>query len=477
MSPASQRLYNTLPTWARSIAASAYGAALRRQRYGPETDFLVAEALERERWSQQRWRQWQERRLAHVLERAATRAPYYRELWRQRRKRGDRRSFERLENWPILGKEDVRRDPAAFVADDRRFRAMHAEHTSGTTGTPLTLYRTRQTIRARYALYEARHLRWNGLDRHATWAMLGGRLVTPVSQNRPPFWVWNRALHQLYLSSYHLSPKFLPSYLQALRNYEVRYLVGYPSALHALARTAAEIGEHVPMQAVIANAEPLFPHQRHMIERAFGPVVRETYGMVELVSGASECEHGRLHLWPEFGITEILRAGVPVPAGETGDLICTSLLDDNMPLIRYRVGDRGSLAPAGRRCPCGRTLPLLDNISGRCDDILYTPDGREIGRLDPVFKSSLHLREAQIIQEALGRFRVLVVPGRGYTSGENRLISQALRERVGQARITVETTGSIPRGSNGKFRAVISHLPPETLSALRNSNSQAAAQA
>ena len=112
------RLYHVLPYPLKVLAASAQGYYLRWWRYGPETERLVAEAWEREYWSPEQWKTWQENRLGYVLHRAATRVPYYRKQWAERRRRGDRASWEYLENWPILDKEPLRQHPKAFVADD-----------------------------------------------------------------------------------------------------------------------------------------------------------------------------------------------------------------------------------------------------------------------------------------------------------------------------------------------------------------------
>lgn len=181
------KAYHGLPVPLRSIAASLQGFYLRSWRYGPETDRLVEEALERETWSIDRWKAWQEERLAYVLHRAATQVPYYREQWAARRRQGDRASWDYLENWPILEKDFVRENPRAFVADDCDVRKMFHEHTSGTTGKPLNLWWSQKTVREWYALAEARWRQWHGVSRHDRWIMLGGQLVIPVSQSRPPF--------------------------------------------------------------------------------------------------------------------------------------------------------------------------------------------------------------------------------------------------------------------------------------------------
>ena len=85
-----QRLYFRLPGPARSVAATLQGLYLRWWRYGPGSARLAREALEREHWSVAQWDAWRQERLAFVLHRAATRVPYYRRQWEERRRRGDR---------------------------------------------------------------------------------------------------------------------------------------------------------------------------------------------------------------------------------------------------------------------------------------------------------------------------------------------------------------------------------------------------
>ena len=408
-----------------------------------------------------------ELRLAQVLERAATRVPYYRDQWAARRRKGDRSSWGLLENWPILEKEPLRRNPLAFLADDRDVRTLFHEHTSGTSGTPIDLWWSRSTVRTWYALFEARWRIWYGVTRHDRWAILGGQLVTPVRQRRPPFWVWNGALNQLYMSSYHLAPSLTPYYLDALERYRIKYLFGYSSALYALAEGARVRGLDQPrLRVALTNAEPVLDYQREAIETWLRCVVRETYGMAEIVAAAGECEAARLHLWPEVGLVEVVTGTEPAPRGELGELICTGLLNDDMPLIRYRLGDRGALTAESVRCSCGRTLPTLTCIEGRTDDVLYTPEGRPVGRLDPVFKGQLAIREAQVIQEAINVLRVRYVPAEGARQADAQSIVTGLQARMGPVRVIVEQVEAISRTPNGKFRSVICNVDPDELQRL-----------
>jgi len=250
--------YHRLPPLLRSVAASARGGYLRAWRYGPRTEQLRDEALARESWTPLEWEKWQQENLDRLLYRAANRVPYYREHWDRRRRHGDKASPEILANWPLLDKDAVRQNPEAFVADDRSISRMFHDHTSGTSGKSLDLWLSRDTVQRWYALFEARCRQWNGVTRHDRWAIVGGQLIAPVEQTEPPFWVWNAPLHQLYLSAYHLAPRNMESYIKALRSYQIRYLVGYPSAIHSIARGMLAQKLAAPeLKVVLANAEPL----------------------------------------------------------------------------------------------------------------------------------------------------------------------------------------------------------------------------
>jgi phenylacetate-CoA ligase len=460
-------VYHRLPSGPRSLVASLRGYYLNWWRYDKQTEKLVDKFLEREMWSERHWADWRSERLGYMLERAATRVPYYREQWADRRRRGDRASWSYLENWPILEKESLRNDALGFVADDCRPATMFHDHTSGTTGTSLDLWLSKATVKEWYALFEARSRNWYGLSRRDRWAMIGGQLVTPVGQKKPPFWVWNAGLNQLYLSSYHLAPDLIPAYIDALSRYRVKYILGYPSAIYSLAIESLSRNRSCPrMEVVITNAEPLFEYQRSAISEAFSCPVRETYGMAEIVAAAGECDHGSLHQWPEAGIIEWDTA----MQAKTHDLICTGFFNADMPLIRYKVGDSGSLASGS--CACGRSLPVIEQIEGRSDDMLYTLDGKRVGRMDPVFKGDLSIREAQIIQESLSTIKIRYVPDERFSTGVFSKLTERICHRLGNVSVVFEEVSEIPRTKRGKFQAVVCQLSIQQRMAIENVTNQ-----
>jgi phenylacetate-CoA ligase len=452
------QIYHRLPMPARSIAASLRGYYLSWSRYGAATEKLVEQALERERWSRTRLEEEQNERLAHILERAATRVPHYRNQWNaESNPNGVDRT--KLENWKVLRKDALRADRDGFLADDKNPKNLFLEHTSGTTGTPVEFWSDRAALQSWYALVEARWRRWYGVSRRDRWAIIGGQQVVPFKQEKAPFWVWNAGMNQLYMSALHIKPDFLPQYLDALRRYKIVYLYGYSSSLYWLALAALENNISLNLKVVLTNAEPLYDFQREAIERAFNCPVRETYGLCEMVCAMSECEFGRLHLWTEAGVAELLDdQDQPVVNGEAGKLVCTGLLNEAMPLIRYEVMDRAQFAAPDFQCECGRNLPVVEKILGRLDDSIITKDGRKLALLDIIFGAHLHIKEAQIVQETLDLIRIRVVPSNGWGEADANEIRAAIYERMGEVEVRVETVSEIERTFAGKLRVMVSKI-------------------
>ncbi len=459
MNPKLLKIYSRIPFPLRGMAASAWGYYLRSWRYGRETEKLVKEALARESWTSKEWHVWQQKKLLEVLREAVTHVPYYRDYWKQRKGSGENAVWEKLENWPILTKEIIRQNPSAFLSEKSSHKKLYKENTGGTTGTPLNLWFEKSAVREWYALFEARWRRWNGVSLADRWAIIGGQQIA-AGRTKPPFWVWNSAFQQLYVSSYHLFPEVVCECLNVMKRREIRYLMGYSSAIHFLALEIIR-QQIVPpsLKVILTNAEALLPEQRMTIEKAFQCPVRETYGMSEAVAAASECSHHRLHLWPEAGYLEVVDGkGVKTEPGVTGDFVCTGFINGAMPLIRYAVGDRGSLSQGtSDGCACGRGLPLLGSLEGRTHDLVTLKDGRQVWYF-PTIYLGLPIREAQVIQEEFDVFRILLSSERPLREAEEKLLLERFQARTGTTDVKIEYCTLIPREKNGKFRAVISRV-------------------
>jgi phenylacetate-CoA ligase len=444
------RVYLQLPAPVKNVAAAVQGYRLLRWRYGKRFRALVPELAAREQWDEERWRAHQLGELRVLLARAITHVPYYRETYGRLGIRAeDVRSLDDLARLPVLAKDEVRRTPERFLADDVNPARLIEEHTSGSTGSPTRLWWSVETSQTNYAFVEARIRNWAGVRWGDRWAMLGGHVVVPVQRRRPPYWIWSFPYRQLYMSIYHISPATAPAYAEALSRQRVRYVYGYASALYALASCLGPGAlSHLGLAAVFSNGEPLYPHYRTAIEAAFGARVYDTFSSTELVFLASECAERRMHISPDFGLLETL---------ENDALVATGLLNHDMPLIRYQTGDRVVLA-GGEQCACGRRMPLVKELLGRSNDLIITPDGRRVYlNMTAVGKWAQHIREFQVAQDRRDHVTLRVVSGDGYTPDDGRHIQERLQERLGvEVHVELQEVAEIQRSAAGKFRAVIS---------------------
>jgi len=450
---AASALYAALPVPIQHLATAAYGLKMRRVRYGSVYRQTRRALAASERAARDELGRLQAQELRRVVLHAASRTRYFSELFRELRLSPEAiRAPEDLRRLPVLDKATVLARAQDLWATS--VASVQSYFTSGTTGTTLEVPIDDASRQRNYAFF-MRALSWAGVEggRSATFA---GRPIVSATATRPSMvWRWNPAMRNRLFSSYHLSAANVAAYSRVLCAYAPDYIDSYPSSVATLASLLEEASLPAPRpRAVITSAETLTVSQRELIERVFGRCF-DQYGCTEQSVFVSQCEYGTYHVHPEYGIVEILRpSGDPARPGEIGEIVCTSFTNDAFPLLRYRVGDLAVVGEPG--CPCRREFPVLQEIVGRMDDVLTTPDGRAIGRLDPVFKGRRAIREAQIVQLSSSRVVVRIVPGPDYTDEDGVSVVQEMAGRLGkEMEIFVERVDSIERTTGGKFRAVV----------------------
>ena len=435
-----------------NLAATFYGWKLHRYRYGRLYHQTVPELLGRNTWSKEQILEYQNKQLHHLISHAIKHVPYYRELFRQLGlSPEDIKTVSDLQKLPILEKSLVREDPLRFVDERHNPQSLKCDRTTGTTGTPIKIFKTSAVLQRHYAYFDVRCRRLAGMDfGREPYVMLGAQIVAPPSRTRPPFWCYNYVHQQLYMSVFHLSPIYLSYYCREIRKRPYHAIMGYPSALNTLAQYVLDTGENgLKFRTAVTSGEMLHSHQRRIIQQAFGCQVFDQYGCTEICVFAAQCPEGSMHLSPEYGVLEIVDdAGQTVPVGTTGQFICTGLLNDTQVLIRYRLGDRGALTD--EQCQCGSSLPVLKTIDGRAGDVFVLPDGRRLGRLGDTMYGVTNVAEWQLIQEAPDLFTMRVVPAKGYSSADSEQILRNLRHDLPGINISIKTVPAIEQGPGGK---------------------------
>lgn len=193
---------------------------------------------------------------------------------------------------------------------------------------------------------------------------------------------------------------------------------------------------------------------RSSIERFFQCHCFDSYGQCEAVSMAMECAWRRMHVIPEVGILEILREdGTPCAPGEVGEMVATGLLNNAMPLVRYRLGDYAAWAKPAE-CPCGNVQPVLEALEGRVDDYLLTVTGRRIGRLAG-FRGSPAIHSAQLVQDTPAHAFLLVRPGETYRRADAERVRSDILARAGDLKIDILEVDEIPKTPQGKTILVV----------------------
>ena len=456
-----KNIYDHLPVSLQNLMTSLYGLQHRRRVRGQYYyDYL--EQLQKSQWdSPLELERKQNEKLSRFVSYAARRSPYWRRVFAEQNLQPEMiKSPADLARLPLLEKETVRSSFDELVSDEYRQGGKKAVtvHTSGTTGKALRLKISIEAWQREYAFRDD-HRTWMGIKPGDRVATLAGHPVVSTNHMKPPFWRRNRAENQIIFSAQHLTPETMPHYAEELHSFQPQLLHGYPSALYLLALylDAQNISTLRP-RAAYTHSETLLDNQRALLQRAFGCHVFDGYGNTERVAYIVECEQGSLHVRMEHSVIEFLRAdGEPARAGEMAEMVCTGFGNEATPLIRYRVGD--SAIYTNRPCPCGRGGTIVEKIQGRVDDIIVTPDGRHVGRLDHVFKDLLNVVEAQIVQERLDAILVRLVKRPEFGAEDMKTLERELRLRLGtKTKLEYEFLERIPREPNGKFRAVISKV-------------------
>lgn len=453
------RIYDALPVAGQNLACTWAGYQRARARYNRHFHKTLKAWHTSIDASLDELHQLQRMRLIGLINHARENVSHYQDLAPPSSARDPQQAIEEtLANIPPLEKKEYRENSERFIAQNIPRSRLRRGITSGTTGTALPIYYTPESLAEEYAtvwrLRMARDVKL--LDSNLTF---NGQIIVPFSQSHAPFWRTNAYGRQTLFSVYHMTPRNLESYIEAIHKSRAKYILGYPSALHLVGRAMLKAGRELPrkaLKAVFTSSESLLSFQRKTIEEAFGTRVWDRYGTGEFTVSMTQCPLGNLHVDMEFCIVEV------EPEEETDDLVrgsfmVTGLSNNATPFIRYRIGDSGTRMK--RPCPCGRAGDVFLDVDGRNEDFIITPDGRLVGRLDHIFKNQSNILEAQIQQDSKQALDVYLVPAPGYGPHSEEALIGEIRRRLGdEIHIDLHKVDSIPRERNGKFRAVKSKI-------------------
>ena len=312
----------------------------------------------------------QSKRLIETVQRIYHNVPAYRaKMQAADLTPGDIKSVDDLHKLPFTVKTDLRDNYpfGMFTVPMSEIVRLHAS--SGTTGKPTVVGYTRKDLHS-WAEVVSRSLAMAGVGRN------------DIVQVAYGYGLFTGGLG-LHYGCENLGATVIPisggntaKQLQLMEDFGTSVLACTPSYALFLAEAIEEAGikkENLKLRVGIFGAEPWTENMRREIESKLGLKAIDIYGLSEIMGpGVScECEHQcGMHIHEDHFIPEIIDPNTlqPLPAGEKGELVYTTITKEGIPLIRYRTRDLTRLIYD--KCECGRTLVRMEKCTGRSDDML-----------------------------------------------------------------------------------------------------------
>jgi phenylacetate-CoA ligase len=406
----------------------------------------------------------QEKRLEQIVSFAYNHTPYYHRLFKKRGlKPADIRKPSDLEKLPVLTKDIIRKNLPDLVPINVPLLKLIPTATGGSTGEPMKFYiddnwnawnmaaAYRQWGWAGYHIGDKMVYLWSALQDISSQEMLKTRLLNKVHRTK-------------FLDAHKLTEQTIDEYIKILRSFQPKVINAYASAIYVIAQYMERKGiTGIHPKAILTSCETLFPYQRDVIERSFDCEVYDYYSGRDTTFHAGECSaHAGYHMAMENAVVEFIKNDEPVAAGEIGKMVITDLQNYAMPFIRYEIGDLGMLS--SEPCSCGRTLPLIKEISGRIRDVIVTKDGKY---LTGAFISTLFydntgltkgIQQYQFIQKTKEYAILKVVKGEDYSEDTLQSILKKINEQCRGMRIDVEFVDVILPTPSGKYRPILSEV-------------------
>lgn len=389
-------------------------------------------------WDSAQLRALQEERFVALVRSAYRKSSFYRHLYDRHGVPIDKiKALSDIERLPVITKEMIRDHTEAIFIGNRLNRST--AHTSGTTGSPMTLYRNYQSILEEAAYLWAHRVNF-GYKMGMKTVTLRGNLGKKRMEILDPL------SNTLYLSSYNLSPDNAEWYYQRIRDFAPHAILAYPSSLSTLANYFAGMNKSLQIPLSFTSSETVYAHQREKVERVFNTRIIDWYGNAERTIALEQNAAGSYDELPLYSINEFYN----------DHAITTGLTNPSFPLIRYRVDD--VFVVHGNKSDSSRTI---ESIQGRSNDYLLLPDGSRVGLLCNTMKGINHLLLAQIVQQDASGIVVNVVVEEDFGPEDEQQIRNNLSKRVGDdLPITVAYVDEddIIKSCAGKYKLIINHM-------------------
>jgi phenylacetate-CoA ligase len=358
-----------------------------------------------------------------------------------------------LQELPPLNKEIIHRRFNDLTSEGTGL-ATHVNSSGGSTGLPQSFLQDTEYDNWSAAT-ELRYFRdFHDIDPHRVRkVVLWGSERDTFKQRNFRARLSNWLSNTVFLNTFNVTEQDWLRYIKTINDYRPHFIKGYAGSLYEIARliNRRKLAVHRPA-FVYSSAEMLRDFMRREIETAFATKVYDFYGSREVGPISGECQAGRRHIFVFNNHVEIVDdAGKTMSAGEVGRILITNLHNYSMPLLRYDIGDTGSIS--SEPCPCGSDLPYFIELKGRTTDHFKRRDGTLIHGeyFTHLFYFRPWVKEFQVNQSAVDQVEIYVVKYSEPSSADVQDIEAKIRLVMGDdCRITWGFVDEIPRTPQGK---------------------------
>jgi phenylacetate-CoA ligase len=413
-------------------------------------------------WPQEKLRAYQCQRLTRLIAHAYRNVPYYTALFDKIKLRPrDIRSPEDLKKIPPINKEGIKKNFAFLRAKNAARFSPKLFKTHGTTGASMEFYLDKNVLIAEFCRYW-RQWGWAGYRLGMRVCDFSSQYFLDTDTVTKKIFSFQRTSNRLILNPFLLSQENLSSIVRAIMRYRPLFLKGTPSVLCVLCMflKKAKITD-ITFKAIFTTGEIVLPPQRKLIEETLCGPLFDSYGHMESTVSMGQCAQRNYHINVEYGILESENASGASAA--RGVFYGTSLHNYAMPFIRYEIEDQIDALPEEKKCPCGRTLPIVQGVRGRSQDVVITPDKRFVGNLFVIFNLVEGVEWFQILQETLTHITVVLVATAAFDVLQKETLLRYLKTALGDIEIefvflTLEELCASPYL---KYRPIVTKLKME----------------
>lgn len=418
--------------------------------YGLQPNRILKKISKTQYKSLQEIEKLQLEQLKIIVEHSCKNVPFYKEYSKTHNIQIN--TLQDISKLPIIDKKIINNNYSSFISDIAK-KPYSIAKTTGSTGVPFSFIKTREGESYKIAS-RLRAKNWFGVGRCDQVLKVSG--IPPQNQNLKKrilehirFWATKK--NEIFISE--MTDDNIPTLVKKINKINPIAIIGLAGGV-ALLSTKLKGNKQLicKPKAIFTNSESITPLQKKQIFDCFGLESRSDYAATE-GSIAHECEFGGLHLDMEECYAEIIN----IDEEGVGDLILSFLHSYDMPLLRYKIGDKAKWGESF--CKCGRGLRLIDNVIGREVDVITLPNGKEyssanINYVPSNLKYVNNLSEYQLFQQTKNSILIKVVLNDKNDTQVVTELKEEFEKIFEECNVSVSICDSLERGKTGKLRII-----------------------